>query len=78
MTTSITPTTTLAHARARFLLVGFWVPFLALVGALVLQLMWLSELPNPAAIHFSGRGGPMASARHGRSPCSPALSVSAS
>ena len=58
MTTSITPTTTLAHARARFLLVGFWVPFLALVGALVLQLMWLSELPNPAAIHFSGRGGP--------------------
>ncbi len=58
MTTSITPTTTLAHARARFLLVGFWVPFLALVGALVLQLMWLSELPIPAAIHFSGRGGP--------------------
>lgn len=52
------PTTTLADARRRFLLVGFWVPLLVLVVALVMQLMWLGELPTPAATHFSGRGGP--------------------
>lgn len=56
MTSNDTTDTTLAQARQRFLLVGAWVPLVMLAVAVALQVMWLPQLPDPVATHFSGSG----------------------
>ncbi|GAA2529437.1 hypothetical protein GCM10009860_06430 [Microbacterium mitrae] len=56
-TTNTSSAALIARARRRFLIVGLWVPGLITLVAVALQLLWLRDLPNPAAIHF-GTNGP--------------------
>ena len=45
-------------ARRRYLLVGVVVPVVITAIAVVLMLIWLSEVPATVATHWSGDGGP--------------------
>ncbi len=56
MTADTSLSTQLAHARSRFLLVGVWIPLVMLAIAVVMQIAWLPQLPDPVATHFSGDG----------------------
>ncbi|WP_243073554.1 DUF1648 domain-containing protein [Microbacterium sp. SS28] len=46
----------LRRARRRFVLVGVVVPLVATLGGVVLMLVWLPQLPDPVAVHWSGGG----------------------
>lgn len=48
----------LARAMRAARWVGLIVPLAVLTAALVLVLVWMPRMPNPAATHWSGSGGP--------------------
>ena len=48
----------LARAKRAGRWVGLLVPLAMLTAALVLLLIWMPRLPNPAAMHWNGSGGP--------------------
>ena len=48
----------LARAKRTGLWVGLLAPLVVITAALVLVLVWMPRMPNPAATHWGGSGGP--------------------
>ena len=48
----------LARAKRVALWIGLIVPLALITAAMVLLLVWMPRIPNPAATHWSGGGGP--------------------
>ena len=48
----------LARAKSSFVLVGIVAPLLIGFAATLVVLLWLPELPDPVATHWSATGGP--------------------